>query len=332
IPEGGVGMPAYLVLGLILALAPASGEPVVQGSLSEDLKFLREYFQEQVLPKWKDDPHVIADHPARRFCYLPDRDVFVTEAPEVKVEPGSVQVEVRLGQRVVRVTRDVHGPAVVVVPGVAYYRVMALVGEYTCEVGEPKVVLAGRPPRFTAVLKKGGQVIARGDLGELFLADVEYWVYSDRVVMRVLGFRPGSEWPSQREGEPVAITVTFDLESGRILVDEERVTSAALVERMRESSRALEGPLLGAVLRTGSGAEPLYVDFEPPEDDPLVRFINRMFSMYQQGGSEEELQKVMSEHPNVEFLFPERSEGTPGLPVWVLPLLPVPLASRRVGT
>jgi len=39
----------------------------------------------------------------------------------------------------------------------------------------------------------------------------------------------------------------------------------------------------------------------------------------------------MSEHPNVEFLFPGRGEEAPGLPVWILPLLPVPLASRRSG-
>lgn len=51
----------YLVLGLVLALTPASGEPLIQGSLSKDLEFLHEYFQKRVLPKWKDDPHVIVD-------------------------------------------------------------------------------------------------------------------------------------------------------------------------------------------------------------------------------------------------------------------------------
>ncbi|AAM02501.1 hypothetical protein [Methanopyrus kandleri] len=318
----------YLVLGLVLALAPASGEPLIQGSLSKDLDYLHEYFQKQVLPKWRDEPHVIADHPARRFCYLPGKDVFVTGAPEVRVEPGSIRMEVQLGRRIIQVARDVQGPAVVVVPGVSYYKVMALAGQYVCEVGE--VILAGRPPRFAAVLKRDDQVIAREDLGELFLADVEYWVYSDRVVMRVLGFRPEGGWSRYREGEPLAITVTFDLGGGRILVDRVKVTDAALVERMRELSRSLEGPVLGSVLRTGSGVEPLFVDFEPREGDPLVRFIERVFGMYEQGASEEELREVMSEHPNVEFLFPEKGGGTTsGIPVWVLPLLPVPLAGRR---
>ncbi|MEO2241642.1 MAG: hypothetical protein ABGY09_06190 [Euryarchaeota archaeon] len=326
-------MPAYLVLGLILALAPASGEPVVQGSLSEDLKFLREYFQEQVLPEWKNEPRVIVDCSEwyHHLVYLPGRNLFVgTDEPVmVSVEPGSVRVEVRTeaGDKSIQVSRGASGPAVVSVSDINV-GVTVLTGDCVCEVKVGGTV--GGPPCCVAVLKKGGQVIAKESF-ELFLSDVEYWVYSDRVIMRVLGFRPEGDWPFYRKGEPLAVTVTFDLGGGRILVDRERVTDAALIERMRRASELLEGPIRGAVLRMGSGVEPLYTKFGVPRDDPLAQFIDRVIQLYQEGASEEELQRVMSERPNVEFLFPKRSEETPGLPVWVLPLLPVPLASRRGG-
>jgi hypothetical protein len=330
----------YLVLGLVLALAPASGEPLIRGSLSEDKAFLKEYLESEVLPKWKDDPHVVVDYSNwhHQLVYLPDKGLFVgTDGPvTVTVGPGSVRVEVQpatvteAGRKSIQVSKGVRDPAVVVNSG--FDSVTVLVGDYVCGV-EEKLVLSG-PPCYTAVLKKGDRVIAREDLGGLSVSDVEYEVYSDRVVIRVLGFSLKGEWPSYQEDEPLAITVTFDLKGGRILVDREGITDAALVERLKALSGELVEYPEGAVLRTGSGAEVLYVRFEPPEDDPLVQFIDKVVRMYGQGASGEELRKVMGEHPNVEFLFPEKSEktgqgGTSEIPVWVLPSLPVPLTVRR---
>ncbi|AAM02559.1 hypothetical protein [Methanopyrus kandleri] len=315
----------YLVLGLVLALAPASGELLIRGSLSEDKAFLKEYLESEVLPKWKDDPRVIVDYSDwhHRLVYLPDRDLFVgTDGPAtVTVGPGSVRVEVQLatvteaGRESIQVSKSVRDPAVVANSG--FDSVTVLVGDYVCGVEEKLVV--GGPPYYIAVLKEGDRVIDREDLGGLSVSDVEYEVYSDRVVMRVLGFGEG--------GKPLAIIVTFDLKDGRILVDREEITDAALIEKL--SGELVEYPE-GAVLRTGSGVEPLYVKFGAPRDDPLVRFIDKVVRMYGQGASEEELRRVMSEHSNVEFLFPERGGGEEsGLPVWVLPLLPVPLTVRR---
>jgi hypothetical protein len=161
---------SYLALGLFLALAPASGKPLILGSLSEDLKPLQGYFRNQVLPKWRDDPRVIVDvtqyseSPARWAVYVPKKDLFVymfvPSRMRTSVEPGRVQVVLPpvTGGRPVVVEERLESPAVVVSVDqfcpLASASLDVVVGDYVCSFLRIDVPVLGGPCSVEYVLKR----------------------------------------------------------------------------------------------------------------------------------------------------------------------------------
>jgi len=313
------------------------------------LKLLQGYFRNQVLPKWRDDPRVIVDvtqyseSPARWAVYVPKKDLFVymfvPSRMRTSVEPGRVQVVLPpvTGGRPVVVEERLESPAVVVSVDqfcpLASASLDVVVGDHVCSFLRIDVPVLGGPcsVEYVLTLRVGDRMVDEEVLKSFDPVDVEYAVYPDRVVMRIFGI------PEGVEDRALVINATFDLRRDRILVERWESADPRLISRLRELKRKWATPpeegiaeFFGGLLRERSGVKPLLVGFQLPHDDPLVRFVEKVVRMYNQGAGEEELQKAMEEHPNVEFLFPKKgAKEASRFPVWMPPLPLVPQVGRR---
>ncbi|WP_456483534.1 hypothetical protein [Methanopyrus kandleri] len=321
---------------ILLTVGPVAGQPLLQGSSSDDWWFGWKYVRSEVFQRWvdaysPDGPPVLVDAEnmsTHDVLYLPDRDVFVVcGSPGVSVGPGRVEVSAAADGFRESTSLDVRGPAVVDAwPDL----VAALLDDTVCEL---RILREGQMPPYEAIIRKGDREIAREtlDMEDMPREVVEYAVYPDRVVFRVLG-RPvprtlASPPPSDRV---IVYTVTFLPREGRILVSRTVSRDPRLLRRLAQFASTYSPTVQVGVLKTPSGTRPLYARFQPPWEDPLIEAIDRAV-LARCNSDETGLREVLREHPNVRLTEPRR-RGSGGNTVWA-PLPPlVPVRPGRRGS
>ncbi|AAM02552.1 hypothetical protein [Methanopyrus kandleri] len=321
---------------ILLTVGPVAGQPILQGSSSDDWWFGWKYVRSEVFQRWvdaysPDGPPVLVDAEnmsAPDVLYLPDRDVFVVcGTSEVSVGPGRVEVSTAADGFRESTSLDVRGPAVVDAwPDL----VAALLDDTVCEL---RILREGQMPPYEAVIRKGEREVAREtlDMEDMLREVVEYAVYPDRVVFRVLGRPvPKSLNPSSPPNRVIVYTITFLPREGRILVSRTVSRDPRLLYRLAQFASTYSPTVQVGVLKTPSGALPLFARFQPPWEDPIIEAVDRAVLAWR-NADEAELREVLREHPNVRLPEPwwRRSGGNS---VWtpLPPFAPVRPGRRRL--
>ncbi len=319
------------VLGVLLAVSPVAGRPLLQGSSIDDWWFGWKYVRSEVFQRWvaaysPDGPLIYVDSEDASTCdvtYLPDRDVFLAFGrPEVEVGPGCVRVVATANGFQVSASLNVRGPAVVDAwPDL----IAALLDGIVCEL---RISQSGQMPPYEAVILKGDREIARKsvEMQDMLREAVEYVVYPDRVVFRVLGRPvPKTLAPTPPPDRVIVYTITFLPREGRILVSRTVSRDPRLLHRLARFALVRSLLVRVGVLRMPAEVRPLYARFRPPWQDPVMEVINRAVQVWP--GGEAELRKVLREHPNIRFPESRWRRGEQGGPA--LQLLPFPPVGRR---
>ncbi|MHC1580407.1 MAG: hypothetical protein ACXQTC_01780, partial [Methanopyraceae archaeon] len=177
------------VLGVLLAVSPVAGRPLLQGSSIDDWWFGWKYVRSEVFQRWvaaysPAGPPVYVDAvnmSEPQVLYLPYKDVFmVPGSPRVEVGPGCVRIVATADGFRETVSLSVRGPAIVDAwPDL----IAALLDGIVCEL---RTSQSGQMPPHEAVILKGDREIARKsvEMQDMLREVVEYVVYSDRVVFR----------------------------------------------------------------------------------------------------------------------------------------------------
>ncbi len=320
------------VLGVLLAVSPVAGRPLLQGSSINDWRFGWEYVRSEVFQRWMaayspagPPVYVDAEMSGPQVLYLPYKDVFMVPGfPKVEVGPGCVRVVATADGFWETVSLSARGPAIVDAwPNL----IAALLDGTACEL---RISQSGHMPPYEAVILKGDREVARKsvEMQDMLREVVGYVVYPDRVVFRVLGRPvPKTIAPTPPPDRVIVYTITFLPREGRILVSRTVSRDPRLLHRLARFALMHSSSVQVGVLRTPFGVQPLYALFTLPWEDPLIEAVDRAAIAWR-SANEAKLREVLCEHPNIRLPEPRWRRSGQGSGT-TLPLPPFPPVGRR---